>query len=398
MDNKKFGIYVHIPFCVAKCHYCGFISKCANEDEILLYINFLCDEIKNMAMFYENKKVSSVYIGGGTPSFIHEKHIERILKTIYDNYNVDAGVEISIECNPCSTTKEKLTAYKRAGINRISFGVQSLCDDELKMLGRKHTKEQAKEIIKIAKEVGFKNISADVMIGIPNQTKLSLKKTIIELANLNLTHISAYMLIQEEGTLLCTKIQNGEISVASDDECVDMYNIAVEKLDELGFCRYEISNFAKSGYECRHNQNYWELGEYIGFGVASHSFIGDARFSNSENLEEYYKSVSNLKNDIKNAKNDEKTSNDARFLSNYYKNYEILSKKEQIEELIMLGLRTKRGVSIGKLNELGYNILLEKKHEIKMLENSKLIKIENAFIKLTNKSFGLCSAVVLELI
>lgn len=398
MDNKNFGIYVHIPFCVAKCSYCSFVSKCASEEEISLYINFLCDEIKHMAIFYENKKISSIYIGGGTPSFIHEKYIEQILITVYNNYNVLKNVEISIECNPCSTTYDKLIAYKRFGINRISFGVQSLNDDELQILGRKHTKKRALEAIKNAKEVGFKNISADVMIGIPNHTEQSLQETMEELTKLNLTHISAYMLIQEEGTPLCTKIQNGEISVASDDACVDMYNMVVEELKKRGYNRYEISNFAKSGYECKHNQNYWEMGEYVGFGLASHSFVNGVRFSNEEDFDLYYKKVDTLKNGIIKVKNSEKILKNGQFLLKFYKNYEILSNKEQIEELIMLGLRTKNGISICKLKELGYDILEEKKQAINLLESSKLIKVQDNHIKITDPNFGLCSAIVLELI
>ncbi len=370
-QQRDFGIYVHIPFCVSKCLYCSFVSNCADQKDIKKYIDFLCDEIIASSSKYKDKFVTSIYFGGGTPSYINATYIKRIIDVIYDNFNVRDGAEISIECNPCSFTKEKALIYKECKINRISFGIQSLNNSQLSILGRKHTNQMAINTIKTAKDAGFTNISADLIIGIPNQTSEDLTNAVNILDECGVKHISAYMLMIEEGTPLYEKVKNGELKVADDDKCVDMYNSLVNHLKALGFNRYEISNFAKENFECKHNKNYWNVGEYVGFGVSSHSFVNGIRFASSDNFDEYY--------------NGKITS-------------EKLSKDEIIEEIIMLGLRTKKGISVKKLNSLGYDILKEKQESINMLKENNIITIENNYIKLTQNSFGLCSAVVLQLI
>lgn len=370
-QQKNFGIYVHIPFCVSKCLYCSFISKCADEKDIKKYIDFLCEEIILNSSKHKDKVVTSIYFGGGTPSYINAMYIKKVIDVIYDNFNVCDRAEVSIECNPCSFSKEKALVYKQCKINRISFGIQSLNNSQLNTLGRKHTKEMALSAIETAKDVGFTNISADLIIGIPNQTTEDLINAVNILDKCGVKHVSAYMLMLEEGTPLYAKVKNGELKVADDDKCVDMYNSLVNYLKDLGFGRYEISNFAKDNFQCKHNQNYWDMGEYVGFGVASHSFVNGIRFASSDGFDSYY--------------NRKVTS-------------EILSKDEIIEEVIMLGLRTQKGISIKKLNSLGYDILKEKKVSINMLKENNIITIENNYIKLTENSFGLCSAVVLQLI
>ena len=368
---ENFGIYVHIPFCVAKCNYCNFASKYASNEEIDRYIAFLCKEIKQKSSILKNKLATSIYIGGGTPSFVDSKHIVRIIEIIRNNYNVLQGAEITIECNPCSTTKQKLQDYKNAGINRISFGVQSLNDNELEIIGRKHTAKMAKEAILEAKEVGYENISADLLIGIPEQTNESLLNNIQQLINLGVKHISAYMLILEEGTQLYNQVSKNMLLCASEDESVNMYNNAYSLLKNLGYERYEISNFAKKGYESKHNVNYWELGEYIGFGVSAHSFYNGKRIANSNTFNGYYKGIQDV---------------------------ELLSNEETIEEIIMLGLRQEKGVSISKLYEYGYDILKKRYEQIDILIKNNLIKIENDYIKIMPDKFGLTSAIILELI
>lgn len=412
MDNKNFGIYVHIPFCVSKCEYCSFVSVCAVNNDVQKYINFLCKEIELKSGLYKNRKVTSIYFGGGTPSVIDAEHIKRVINIINEKFNVNKQAEISIECNPCSITKEKLEMYKMAGVNRISFGVQSMNDNLLNILGRKHTSAMAENSIKMAKGVGFTNISADLMIGILNQTKEDLIIGAKKLAHI-VTHISAYMLMLEEGTPLCQKVKKGELKVANDDECVAMYDALVKELKKLGFNRYEISNFAKQNFECKHNVNYWDMGEYVGFGLASHSFIGGARFSNFERFENYYNAIQILENKLQNEqnvinllknskkiiKNNEKMiSNNSFLLNNIYLTYEQLAKQELIEETIMLGLRQQKGVNINVLKKLGYDILNEKKDVLKKLSNQNILEIKNEFIKLNENSFGVCNAVVLELI
>ncbi len=371
MNKKNFGIYVHIPFCLGKCNYCNFVSGRASNQEIKKYVAFLINEINANATKYKDREVSSIYFGGGTPSLINSGYIKSILNAIKKHFKVRKTAEISIECNPCSFTKFKAEQYFKMGINRISFGVQSLCNKELKVLGRRHTKNQAIKAIDIAKNVGFKNISCDLMIGIPNQTKQSLLGSAVKLIELGVTHISAYMLMLEEGTLLCKMVQDGCVNVANDDECVDLYNELAKTLKHNKFNRYEISNFAIKGFKCLHNTNYWQMGEYIGFGVAAHSFVDGVRFNNSNSVKDYYLGKSN---------------------------YEKLTNEQIIEETIMLALRTKQGLNLTKLKQMGYDLQERKRNELEMLKHAKLIKVKKDILTLTNKAYGLCSAIVLQLI
>lgn len=369
---SKFSIYVHIPFCAAKCNYCSFVSGTASKTQIEKYIDYLCDEIKEKSNFFANKTCSTIYFGGGTPSLISEKYIEKVLKTIKKCYKLCKNTEISIECNPCTVNLRKLKKYFDIGINRISFGVQSTSLLELKLLGRRHTARQAIEKIKRAKKVGFKNISADVMIGIPEQNTTSLEKTLNNLLALDLQHISAYMLMIEKNTPLEKQVRCREVKVADDDTCVELYNFVYNKLKAKGFHRYEISNFAMKGFECKHNINYWKLGEYIGFGVSAHSFYDGKRIANSNKISEY--------------------------MQNKNISVEKLSSKEKIEEYIMLSLRLKSGINLTKLKEMGYNLLQEKQKEISKLKNLKLISVCGNHLKIRERAFGLCNAIVLELI
>ena len=370
-QSENFGIYVHIPFCLSKCLYCSFISKPACENEIKHYIDFLCGEIKNKSNIFVGKVCNSIYFGGGTPSSISEKYIEKVLKTIKKHYKIVKKPEISIECNPCSVSPTKLQTYKRLGINRISFGVQSLNNKELKAIGRRHNSALAMEAILLAQEAGFENISADVMIGLPLQTKSSLCKTINKLVSAGVKHISAYMLILEDGTKLKQMVDCGQVKVANEDESVALYDMTYKKLKEKGFERYEISNFTIPGYECRHNVNYWEVGEYVGFGVSAHSYYGGVRYANSDNFGEYYVEKSTK---------------------------EKISNRAHIEEIIMLGLRLANGVSIKKLNMCGYDILKHKRKEIDELLKLGLITISDEYIKITPDNFGVTSAITLKLI
>lgn len=369
---KNFGIYIHIPFCASKCLYCSFISKPASILEQKKYVNFLCKEIKNKSKLFNKKICKTVYFGGGTPSLIDDNLILKILKTIKLNYNISKNAEITIECNPCTANIKKLSNYFKFGINRISFGIQSFCDKELKTIGRRHSSIQAKDAIVLAKDAGFKNVSCDLMIGLPYQTNQSLLSSAKKLINLGVNHISAYMLMLEENTPLFNMVKSGKLNILNDDECVDMYNSLYNLFKRNGYIRYEISNFALKSYKCKHNLNYWTMGEYLGFGVSAHSYYNGTRIANPDSFEDYY----NQKN-IKT---------------------EILTNQMKIEETIMLGLRTGTGVSIKKLNSLGYDILSVKSKELKMLKSSKLIKIENDHIKITPKNFGVTNAIILKLI
>lgn len=383
--KKEIGVYIHVPFCMSKCSYCSFVSKCASSQEIEEYFKFLKTQIIAESVNFKDRVVKTIYIGGGTPSYVNALFIENIIDTLKKYYNMEQSAEITIECNPCSTTKEKLEIYKKAGINRISFGVQSLNDDCLKIIGRKHNSKMALNAINTAKDVGFDNISCDLLIGIPCQTEQLLLDDIKELAKAGAKHISAYMLMLEEGTKLYEQIViNKEFKVADDDACVNMYNSVYSLLKILGFNRYEISNFALNGYECKHNINYWQCGEYVGFGVSAYSYNDNKRFDGFDDFESYYNYVNKkyiIKSDI-----------------NLLPPYEVLSKEQKIEELIMLGLRQTKGVSLSTLKNLGYNLLENKAEIIKEYLKNDLISIDEDYLSVTPQNFGACNQIILNLL
>ena len=330
------------------------------------YVQTLIKEIEETKY---KRKVSSIFFGGGTPSILPAEDIKEIMLAIKSKFTLTKNAEISIECNPNSITEEKLKAYKNLGFNRISFGVQSLDDDVLKLIGRVHNRSEALEAINLANIAGFTNINADLLLGIKENKNIS--RDIEELKAAGVTHISAYMLILEQGTPLEILAKQNKVKLLSEDESVAQYEEYLKVLRQNGFYRYEISNFALKGYKCKHNINYWECGEYLGFGVAAHSYINGTRYSNTENILEYIENYTN-------------------------KSYEKLTNQEKLEELIMLGLRTKRGVSLKKLEELGYKVL-ENKNALKMLSLG-IIKLNSTHLYITSKNFGIANQIILKLV
>ena len=330
------------------------------------YVQTLIKEIEETKY---KRKVSSIFFGGGTPSILPAEDIKGIMLAIKSKFTLTKNAEISIECNPNSITEEKLKIYKNLGFNRISFGVQSLDDDVLKLIGRVHNRSEALQAINLANIAGFTNINADLLLGIKENKNIS--RDIKELKAAGVTHISAYMLILERGTPLEILAKQNKVKLLSEDESVAQYEEYLKVLRQNGFYRYEISNFALKGYKCKHNINYWECGEYLGFGVAAHSYINGTRYSNTENILEYIENYTN-------------------------KSYEKLTNQEKLEELIMLGLRTKRGVSLKKLEELGYKVL-ENKNALKMLSLG-IIKLNSTHLYITSKNFGIANQIILRLV
>ncbi len=381
---SNISIYVHIPFCMSKCSYCSFVSKCASEKEIEVYFTKLTKQIEMESEQFKGKNVETIYFGGGTPSAVSEKYICDILGLIYKKFNVTNDAEISTECNPCSVNLEKLVAYKKAGFNRISFGVQNLNDECLAIIGRKHNSNMAIDAIQNAIKAGFTNISCDLLIGIPKQTTKMLLSDIRTLVNLGVKHISAYMLMLEEGTKLYEQVViNHLLEVAKDDECINMYNKAYNYLKDNEFFRYEISNFAKTGYECKHNINYWDNCEYVGFGLSAHSYFDGKRIAGIEDFEKYYQYVDNL-----NSAN----------VCTINENAEVLSIKQKIEETIMLGLRQTKGVNLKSLLNLGYDLLEKKKNTIKLFKEKGLIDFNSNYLFITPNNFGASNQIILELL
>ena len=299
---KEIGIYIHIPFCKQKCKYCDFVSFSDKEIYINDYIECILKEIKSFSekveLNYINGvddlvKINTIYIGGGTPSIISEKYIEKIINEIKDNFNIMKNAEITIEINPGTVNKQKLQKYLEIGINRISLGLQSTDDELLKLLGRVHKYKDFEEIYKLAREVGFKNINVDLMLGLPSQSISVLEKSLDEIISKNPEHISVYSLIVEENTQMFNLVEKGELKLPNENLEREMYWKVKHILEKNGYNHYEISNFAKNGYESKHNTNCWNQCEYIGFGVSAHSYFNNVRYSNIYNLEKY---IENLKN------------------------------------------------------------------------------------------------------
>lgn len=275
---KNLGIYIHIPFCIKKCDYCDFISYCDKNSLVEEYINAIQNEIIetiNESYNSDEYNINTIYIGGGTPSSIPSKHIVNILNFIKERFNIDENCEITIEVNPGTVVQEKLEDYKNAGINRLSIGLQETHNTLLKEIGRIHTYEQFLDTYNMARKIGFKNINVDLMIGLPNQNIQDIKESLEKIITLNPEHISVYSLILEEGTKLYKKYEEGKIQLPDEELERNMYWYVKNTLEQNKYKHYEISNFAKEGYESKHNTNCWEQEEYLGFGVASHSYINE---------------------------------------------------------------------------------------------------------------------------
>ena len=323
-EYKPLGLYIHIPFCKSKCIYCDFYSLPNSEGKMDRYVSVLCRQLAEIAPHTAAHEVDTVYFGGGTPSWLGEKRLRQILKTVEKYYRLAKKPEITLECNPDSAGDWKtLRALRRAGFNRISLGVQSADDEQLKQLGRPHTFAQAEEAVAAARRAKIKNLSLDLIYGLPGQTLESWKDTLEKAAALSPEHLSCYGLKVEEGTPLWD--MQGSLELPDDDLQADMYLWTAERLAELGYQQYEISNFAKPGYESRHNLKYWTLGEYAGFGPGAHSDLGDTRYAYVRDLEAYCNGVE--------AQGDILSEN------------ERIPQRERDIEYIMLGLRTVRGIS-----------------------------------------------------
>ncbi len=371
---KELGIYIHIPFCKSKCSYCDFISFANKEKKVEKYIECLKKEIKNKEV--DNCIVDTIYIGGGTPSFIESKYIKEILELVKSRFKIKEEAEITIEVNPGTVNEEKLKDYKKMGINRISIGLQSTNNRILKQIGRIHTYEEFLNTYNLARKVGFKNINVDLMLALPNQTLEQLEGSVEEVIKLNPEHISIYSLILEEGTKMEELVNNKKVELPSDELERKMYWDIKNKLEQNGYTHYEISNFSKKGFESKHNMNCWNQKEYLGFGLAAHSYINNERFCNINNIEEYIKNIEN--NNIK---------------SNI-EICEIQNEEEKKKEYMLLGLRKLEGVNIQEFkNKFVDNPIYLYRKELEKLVNENLIEIDLNNIKLTNKGLDLANLV-----
>lgn len=374
MNKNELGIYVHIPFCAGKCFYCDFVSFAGKEKLILEYVKAVQKEIIKEAKEHTGSKVTTIYIGGGTPSFIDSKYIVEIVSKIKDNYKVDPNAEITIEINPGTVSKEKLEDYIKCGINRVSIGLQSTDNKLLKQIGRIHTYEQFLLTYELVRSVGFKNVNIDLMLALPNQTIEILEDSLNKIIGLAPEHISVYSLILEEGTKLYDLVESGETKLVDEDTERKMYWQVKNILEENEYNHYEISNFAKRGYESKHNLNCWEQKEYLGIGAAAHSYYNKKRYSNTDNIEEYIKNI----NEEKNTKI----------------THEIQTDVNEQKEYMLLGLRKIEGVSISKFKEkFIQNPIYIFRKELDKLVEEELIEVDIDSIKLTNKGLDFANIV-----
>ena len=373
---KEIGVYIHIPFCKQKCYYCDFISYANKENCMEKYIEALKKEIEN---YIKNNafKISTVYIGGGTPSYIDSKYIGEIFELFKKSNLLENAKEVTIEVNPGTVTEQKLKEYKIFGINRLSIGLQSTENRLLKEIGRIHNYDEFSNTYKLARKVGFKNINVDLMIGLPNQSILDIKKSLEKITNLEPEHISVYSLIVEEETPISKMIENGKLILPSEELERNMYWYVKNFLELKGYKHYEISNFAKVGYESKHNLDCWKQKEYIGFGVAAHSYINDIRFGNTCDFDKY---VSNCENN--------------EFEKNKILDEEKQSKFQKEQEYMLIGLRKLDGISISNFKDkFGENPVFIFRNELNKLVDSGLLNIDLDNIKLTSKGLDLANLV-----
>lgn len=375
---KELGIYVHIPFCKQKCYYCDFISYANSDKKVEEYIGALKKEIKEESKNINKEEyiINTIYIGGGTPSFINEKYISEIVYEIKENYNVKKEAEITIEVNPGTVNEEKLKEYKNAGINRLSIGLQSTKNELLKEIGRIHTYEEFLNCYNLARKVKFENINVDLMLGLPNQTLEDIEETLKEVINLEPQHISFYSLIVEENTPIEKMLEQGKITLPNEELERKMYWNAKKILEENNYIHYEISNFAKKGYESKHNLNCWNQKEYLGFGVAAHSYFENKRYCNTNYIEEYCKNIN------------DKNRNKNRTIC------EIQNDEEKKKEYMLLGLRKIEGINIQEFkNKFIENPIYKFHKELEKLVSKDLVEIDLNQIKLTDKGLDFANLV-----
>jgi oxygen-independent coproporphyrinogen-3 oxidase len=366
-DTNYLSLYIHIPFCQRKCHYCSFVSYSGRENDIAGYIPALNRELKLRLPGY---RIRTLYFGGGTPSLLTAEQIESVLETVKSVSNTNNIEELSLEANPGTVDIDYLRALRKTGINRLSLGIQSFNDNELALLGRIHNSEQARQSAGYAREAGFDNLNLDIICGIPGQNLESFEQTLKEAINIRPEHISLYPLTLEEDTPMWHSIRSGKISTPDADLAADQYELAEKLLDDAGFVHYEISNWARPGFACRHNLVYWLCRPYIGAGVAAHSYINSCRLANTFDLDKYLACFSPENDNPLNA----------------------VEMKEPIDldlvlsESIIMGLRLCNGININALNaRFGINFTDCYHKPLEEMTGLGLLEVQEGNLRLTAK-------------
>ena len=404
MRDRDLELYVHIPFCARKCAYCDFLSAPADEETRKAYVRALAAEIRGKKEEYKEYRVSTVFVGGGTPSILDGDDTARIFASLYESFRIRDDAEITMEVNPGTVTVEKLAAWKKAGTNRLSIGLQSADDRELRLLGRIHTYKDFLETYEQARRAGFQNINIDLISAIPGQTLQSWETTLAKTADLEPQHISAYSLIVEEGTpfydrygqkeneessgLLKRKQTEAWPPLPNEDEERWIYKRTKSFLEERGYHQYEISNYARPGYECRHNLGYWDRKEYLGLGLGASSLVNNRRFHNTADMDKYMKAFRTERSDTDIDKNIDK---------DIYEDVEELSLQDCMEEFMFLGLRKTDGISRTDFSDAFHSDINEiYGSQLKKLEKEGLLFLKDDRILLTERGTDVSNMVFVE--
>lgn len=377
LDLKNpMGLYIHIPFCKSKCIYCDFCSFAGQESNFERYVHCLKTEMTLYAPKFLDRVFSTVFVGGGTPSLLGAKAIREILQHANRCFNILPDAEVSLEANPDSFNEEFAKATFDAGVNRISLGLQSASNKLLKNLGRPHTYNDFCRAYAIAQKY-FDNINVDLMLGIEGQTQKELFDTLVAVTQKNPTHLSVYGLIVEKGTKLFKRVKDGKIILPTEDDTADMYDFAVEFLAQKSYCRYEISNFAKQGYECRHNLNYWNRGNYLGVGLSAHGFFEGIRYANTKRMDKYF----------------EKTEQNVLPISTKTK----VSQKDACFEFVFLNLRKTVGFDVSDFRaSTGKDFFKEYGNVFYSLQQKKLLCLQNGRIFVPPQYFYVVNNILTE--
>ena len=378
---KETAVYIHIPFCEHKCIYCDFYSI-ITKDNVISFLQALKKEIKYYADLHSSDRiVNSIFFGGGTPSLMSPKYIHEIIELVRKRFTIAGDVEVTLETNPGTVDKAKLIEFNKIGINRLSIGIQSFNENELKFLTRIHDKQTAIDTVFNAKNAGFENISIDLIFNLPEQTRKVWMNNLITALSLPINHISTYSLILERGTILNKMVLDGKVKIQSaeggDDYDADLYESTIDFLTENGFNQYEVSNFAKEGYECRHNNSYWHYKDYFGFGTSAHSFIDGRRYWNFSSLKKYISEIE--KNHFAVAGSEQ------------------LSYEQRLNEYVMLALRSS-GINLNEMQKLfGNEWLNEEISYLEKLEEGNFLIKESGLIKLTKSGYAVCDEIIKNL-
>ena len=368
------ALYVHIPFCVKKCVYCDFASYAGRDRDLAHYLRALEREIKAARREFGALTIETLFIGGGTPSLLSGEQVHALMDAVRVDFAFAPDAEITVEANPGAVSLPKLRAYRAAGVNRISLGVQAMQDSLLRTLGRIHTAAQAEEAVELVRRAGYENINLDLMYALPGQTAGDWADTLECALSFNPEHLSCYSLILEPGTPLEAAVRAGEYALPDEETTAMFQAMTVETLKAAGYIRYEISNYAKPGFACRHNLVYWRRGNYLGLGCAAHALMDEVRFANTESLDEYLSGVTRVSS-------------------------QAIPLEEAREEMLMLSLRMSEGLNLGEYERrFGRNLLAERAAVIGRLSEAGYAVVDGGFLRLTDCGMDVQNAILVELL